>query len=185
MCDHRLLIRFVNAKYPGSTHDATVWNMSGLKQFLKTQYEDGDRNSRILGDSGYPLEPYLITPFRSPVEGSRESRFNGVHASTRNCVERTIGVLKNRFRCILGARELHYTPTKCTVMVNVCAALHNICIHYKVPEYVEDDTENEDEEDNDPEVPVLHTPDEAESEENVDTVTGQHMRNEILSSMSL
>lgn len=74
----------------------------------------------------------MITPFRSTEEGSPESRFNHVHAKTRNIVERTIGVLKNRFRCILGARQLHYTPTMAAKITVVCAALHNICIHFKM-----------------------------------------------------
>lgn len=42
----------------------------------------------------YPLEPYLITPFRSAGEGTPESKFNYIHAQTRNVVERKIGVLK-------------------------------------------------------------------------------------------
>lgn len=54
------------------------------------------------------------------------------NARTRNIVERTIGVLKNRFRCILGARQLHYTPDMAAKITSVCASLHNICIHYKM-----------------------------------------------------
>ncbi|XP_065366236.1 putative nuclease HARBI1 [Calliphora vicina] len=132
VCDHKLQIRYIASHYPGSAHDSLIWNASELKQFLKTNHNNGDKNTWILGDAGYPLEPFLITPFRSAAEGTPESRFNHIHSQTRNVVERTIGVLKNRFRCILGARQLHYSPKVAAKITNVCAALHNICIYYKM-----------------------------------------------------
>lgn len=85
-----------------------------------------------LGDSGYPLEPWLITSYRVAEEGSRNARFNQIHSKTRNIVERTIGLLKSRFRCISKSRQLHYEPTKVTQIINACCALHNIAIHYRV-----------------------------------------------------
>jgi len=64
-----------------------------------------------------------MTPFRSVAEGSRESFFNSKHSQTRNIIERTIGVLKNRFRCLLGTRMLHYSPEKSAQITNICSAL--------------------------------------------------------------
>ncbi|KNC30056.1 hypothetical protein FF38_06221 [Lucilia cuprina] len=52
--------------------------------------------------------------------------------SSMNVVERRIGVLKNRFRCLLGARQLHYSPNLAAKITAVCAASHNICIHFKI-----------------------------------------------------
>ncbi|XP_013110337.1 putative nuclease HARBI1 isoform X2 [Stomoxys calcitrans] len=137
VCDHKLRIRYISPNHPGSVHDSLVWNTSDLKEFLKTNYLNGETNTWLLGDAGYPLEPYLITPFRSAEDGTAESRFNYIHSQARNVVERTIGVLKNRFRCILGARQLHYKPKMAGKITSVCAALHNICIHYKIESAVE------------------------------------------------
>ena len=72
-----------------------------------------------------------MTPYRSAAGGSHESNFNSKHAKARNIVERTIGVLKLRFRCLLGACELHYGPNKASHIANVCVALHNMCIQFR------------------------------------------------------
>ncbi|XP_055909458.1 putative nuclease HARBI1 isoform X1 [Eupeodes corollae] len=105
-CDNNGVIRFIDARYPGSTHDSFVWNHSALKDLLERWWINGER-SRYLGDSGYPVLPYLIVPFRNASSGSREGLFNKKHAKARNIIERTIGVLKSRFRLVLNERKLH------------------------------------------------------------------------------
>ena len=47
-------------------------------------------------------------------------------------MERSIGVAKNTFRCILGARQLYYKPEKATQIINACIALHNLRIKHKM-----------------------------------------------------
>ncbi|XP_017473901.1 PREDICTED: uncharacterized protein LOC108364652 [Rhagoletis zephyria] len=72
VCDNEMKIRYVNAKYPGATHDSAVFNMSALKPQLEDDYHRGERNI-LLGDAGYALQPYMLTPFRNLEEGSAES----------------------------------------------------------------------------------------------------------------
>jgi hypothetical protein len=54
-------------------------------------------NGWLLGDSGYPLKKWLITPVSNP-SNQQEVNFNLAHTQTRNTVERAFGVLKSRFR---------------------------------------------------------------------------------------
>lgn len=84
----------------------------------------------MLGDAGYALKPYVMTPFRSTTDGSRERSFNLKHSKARNIIERTIGLLKNRYRCLMD--KLHYKPEKAAQIANVCCALHNLCIIHNV-----------------------------------------------------
>ncbi|XP_055915457.1 putative nuclease HARBI1 [Eupeodes corollae] len=132
MCVDLTHIRCVDTRYPGASHDSHIWNLSNARRYFQSKYQKGDRNTWILGDAGYPLEPWIMTPYRCAEAGSAKSTYNSRHSKTRNVVERTIGVLKNRFRCILGARQLHYSPQKAAQIINVACALHNICIHYRV-----------------------------------------------------
>ncbi|XP_022165318.1 putative nuclease HARBI1, partial [Myzus persicae] len=124
--DHTYRILNVNAKFPGSTHDSHIWKMSLIRNHLSNTYRRD--HEWLLGDSGYPLEPWLLTPFSNPGDGSPESRFNVKFTSARSVVERAIGMLKGRWRCLCKQRMLHYKPTIASKIINACAVLHNICI---------------------------------------------------------
>lgn len=105
VCDANLKILNCNSKFPGATHDAYIWRNSSLKVKLRRMFSR-DNPLWLLGDSGYPLEPWLMTPKSDPTTAP-ECRYNSSHAKTRNVIERCFGVLKGRFRCLLGYRVLH------------------------------------------------------------------------------
>ena len=123
--DHEYRILNVNAKFPGSTHDSHIWRMSAVREHLRNAYRDG--HTWLLGDSGYPLEPWLLTPFENP-NSDEQQMFNNRFAKARSIVERAIGVLKGRWRCLTRQRMLHYQPRTASQMINACAAMHNICL---------------------------------------------------------
>ncbi|XP_041451927.1 LOW QUALITY PROTEIN: putative nuclease HARBI1 [Drosophila obscura] len=95
------------------------------RAFLQEEYDSGSRANWLRGDSGYPLEPFLLTPYRNATAMSNQNTFNLRHASARNVIERTFGVFKSRFRLL--QEILLYNPLKVTCIINVCCVLHNLC----------------------------------------------------------
>lgn len=88
----------------------------------------------VLGDSGYPLEPWLLTPIENAANNTPEGRYTLAHARARNCIERCFGSLKQRFRCLLKHRVLHYDPVKAANIIYSCAVLHNFAVGIAAPE---------------------------------------------------
>ena len=130
VCDAELKFLNIIAKWPGSTHDSFIWNNCALKEM----FEDGTiSDGWLLGDSAYPLRPWLLTPVLNPDTPS-EARYNDSHIRTRNTIERAFGVLKSRFRCIdSSGGTLLYTPKKACKIAVATAVLHNMCIESNVP----------------------------------------------------
>ncbi|CAG4976707.1 unnamed protein product [Parnassius apollo] len=87
----------------------------------------------FLGDSGYPLRPWLLTPIVNAKPGSAYEHYTNMHCLTRNTVEWCIGVLKARWRCLLAHRVLHYNHHMVAKIINACAVLHNICNRHRLP----------------------------------------------------
>lgn len=120
-----LMFQDIVARWPGSTHDSHIFNESRLKQ----RFETGEfQHGVLLGDGGYKLFPYLMTPFRNPTTPN-EHNYNRVQILVRNTVERKYGVWKRRFPCLaIGLRTK--LQTSLTVII-ACAVLHNYCIQQK------------------------------------------------------
>uniref|UniRef100_A0AAZ1XA43 Putative nuclease HARBI1 n=1 Tax=Oreochromis aureus TaxID=47969 RepID=A0AAZ1XA43_OREAU len=109
-------------KWPDSTHDARMLSESGIRQLFERRYVPA--NCHLLGDSGYPCKPWLLTPYLQPRQGP-QLNYNRAHKTTRAVVERGIGQLKRRFHVLHG--EVRLRPEKVSKVIIACAILHNIC----------------------------------------------------------
>ncbi|XP_031358099.1 putative nuclease HARBI1 [Photinus pyralis] len=122
VCNAKLKIQNIIARWPGSVHDSTIFNDSALK----VDFESGlYGNGYLLGDNGYPCKRYILTPYLNPASPSQRA-YNRAQIATRNPVERLFGVIKRRFPCLsIGFR---CRLERALAIVVACCVLHNIAI---------------------------------------------------------
>lgn len=115
--DSRGRITDVVCRWPGSTHDSTVFDNSRIRAVLETTAPDG----YLVGDGGYPCRHYLLTPVANPATEA-DRKYNEAHISARNCIERANGILKRRFPALKYGLRL---KLKNTLPVIVAAVVVN------------------------------------------------------------
>lgn len=132
--DPELYIRDIVARWPGSTHDQTIFSNS----YIRSRFESGEfGNSVLIGDSGYSVRNYMMTPIHSP-RSDGERLFNEAHVRSRNCIERLFGVWKRRFPVLALGIRLKLETTKS--LIEACAVLHNIAVEMREAYPIDDPT---------------------------------------------
>jgi hypothetical protein len=84
----------------------------------------------LIGDSGYMQRCRMMIPFGHKAKlTSAQKRYQTAQIKCRNTVERTIGILKSRFRCLdhKSRGAMQFSPEKSAVVIACCAILHNYC----------------------------------------------------------
>ncbi|CAG8640592.1 7934_t:CDS:2, partial [Paraglomus occultum] len=108
--DDRERFIYIYSGQPGSMHDARVLKQSAFwREVVNDSNGRFPGNTHILGDSAFPLMPWLLVPFkrRSSQELSRVQRqYNRIHSSARIAVERAFGKLKGRWRILRNNMEV-------------------------------------------------------------------------------
>ena len=126
VCDAQKKIISLDARWPGSTHDAFILRNSEVYDI----FESGRMgNGLLLGDSGYGLSTWLLTPYLNPANDA-QIHYNNIHKRTRCAVERCIGILKMRWRCL--TKPIMFRPERASRIVASCAALHNFAVSHRL-----------------------------------------------------
>jgi len=132
VCDFDMRFTFVVMGWPGSAHDTRVF-LDTLVTY-KDKFPHPPEGKYYLVDSGYPnrkgyLAPYKGQRYHVPewqhgrhAVGTKEV-FNYTHASLRNVIERSFGVLKMKWRTLLQLPS--YPIEKQSKIIVACMALHN------------------------------------------------------------
>ncbi|XP_013409304.1 protein ANTAGONIST OF LIKE HETEROCHROMATIN PROTEIN 1 [Lingula anatina] len=142
VCDHETRVLDVVVGWPGSVHDARVLANSNVYR----KAEEGrlfpmdDQHVRniegidvplfILGDSAYPLKPYLMRPFPDNGHLNRmHTNYNYRHSRARMPIECCFGRTKKKWS-ILQYR-IDFDTEFVSHLLMACFALHNISLVHK------------------------------------------------------
>ncbi|VDN37303.1 unnamed protein product [Cylicostephanus goldi] len=88
---------YINANFPGSVHDASVYSASQVRY----AFEEGavPHGYSFIGDSGFANGNDVITPIRNPAT-RQEVSYNRWHSKMRVIVECTFGTWKRKFAIV-------------------------------------------------------------------------------------
>ena len=84
-------------------------------------------NDHVIGDGGYPVGRWLLTPYRDTGRlNPQQNHYNFCLSSTRQVAERSFGLLKGRFRRLqyVDVQEVETAVQLCMC----CCVFHNIWV---------------------------------------------------------
>lgn len=128
VCTHDLLFTSVYAGHAGSVHDARVFRLSPVAQYVGNPNVYFPNDSHLLGDAAYGVHPHIMVPFKDNRHLTpREKNYNYCLSSARVSIERAFGLWKARWRSVLDC-----LPTvkieKIPEYLVATMVLHNICV---------------------------------------------------------
>ncbi|XP_072163239.1 putative nuclease HARBI1 [Diadema setosum] len=128
ICSANYMITNVVARWPGSTHDCRILKRSAIGQ----RFERRELSGILVGDSGYKLEPWLLTPVRVP-QNEADQAYNRAHCKTRVLIEQVNGQVKSKFRCLNG-QGIPMAPERASKVIIACCVLHNLSKQMNEPQ---------------------------------------------------
>lgn len=125
----------VNVNWPGSVHDARIWKNSNVCRVMT----GNNANALLLGDEGYGIAPWLMTPYRNPANAEQRA-YNKCITKERVIIERCFGQVKQRFPILQSKIRLSIDRVPSVILC--CMILHNVAKHLQEEDYEIPEAEN-------------------------------------------
>ncbi|XP_051159320.1 putative nuclease HARBI1 [Leptopilina boulardi] len=129
ICDSQMRFIDIYSTCPGSVNGTRVYQLSPIREEIDQNYERYfPDQTHLLGDKiYYPVQFNLLPPYKDNGHLTEQERhFNIIHSRTRQMIERSFALSKNRFRRLkcLYVQNIEYA----SLIILACCILHNICI---------------------------------------------------------
>lgn len=121
--------------FPGNSHDSIILQSTHLwKNITENNYVPSiaqDVNGinvapLVLGDSAFPLSPWLMKPYTNATLTVQERYFNYRLSRARMITEGAFGQLKSRWRVLLRKCDSSHEAVRNSTLA--CMVLRNVCI---------------------------------------------------------
>ncbi|XP_003572253.1 protein ALP1-like [Brachypodium distachyon] len=139
ICDFDMHFTYASIGQPGSMHDTSVLYHALEKD--KDTFSHPPKGKYYLVDADYPNRPGYLAPYkgeryhvpdfyRGAAPNTPKEKFNKIHSSKRNAIERAFGVLKNKWQILLKMPNYPIEGQK--MIVAAAMTLHNyVRYHHK------------------------------------------------------
>lgn len=126
---------FVDIGCNGRSNDAGVFLQSNLKKVLEDEKEMPQKslvgNGRLLpyvvvGDDAFPMQTNMMKPYPYHTNIKEKQIFNPRLSRARHVVERSFGILANRFRVFMSPINLKVQTVE--AITYACCVLHNFLL---------------------------------------------------------
>uniref|UniRef100_A0A453MXF8 DDE Tnp4 domain-containing protein n=1 Tax=Aegilops tauschii subsp. strangulata TaxID=200361 RepID=A0A453MXF8_AEGTS len=95
---------------------------------LKVALDGSEVGEYIIGDAGYPLLPWLLTPYQEEGLSDSMAEFNRRHSAATTCALKALARLKDTWKCLQGETWWPANLETRSKIIYACCMLHNIVI---------------------------------------------------------
>ncbi|KAF7077320.1 hypothetical protein CFC21_081883 [Triticum aestivum] len=95
---------------------------------LRVALDGSEVGEYIIGDAGYPLLPWLLTPYEDEDLSDSKAEFNRRHSAATTCALKALARLKDTWKCLQGETSCVVNPDTLVATIYACYYLHNIVI---------------------------------------------------------